>query len=89
VLLQTKQGYDYAHRYTRIVDAIRRLRVRSLVLDGEGMCFSNGREDFDKLWNRLHDHEAVLCAFDLLELDGEDLRPLPLRERKALEQSPA
>jgi len=27
-----------------------------------------------KLWNRTHDHEAGLCAFDLLELDGEDYR---------------
>ena len=38
--------------------------------------------DFDKLWNRTHDHEAKLCAFDLLELDGEDYRPKPLAERK-------
>jgi bifunctional non-homologous end joining protein LigD len=53
------------------------------VFDGEAMCFSKGREDFDKLWNRLHDPEAVLCAFDLLELEGEDLRPLSLRDRKA------
>ena len=39
-------------------------------------------QDFDKLWNRTHDHEAKLCAFDLLELDGEDYRPKPLAERK-------
>jgi len=39
-------------------------------------------QDFDKLWNRTQDHEAKLCAFDLLELDGEDYRPKPLAERK-------
>jgi ATP-dependent DNA ligase len=83
IRLQTKQGYDWARRYTLVVDAIRNLKVRSVVLDGEVMCFTKGREDFDKLWNQLHDHEAVLCAFDLLELNGEDLRGLPLRERKA------
>jgi ATP-dependent DNA ligase len=31
--------------------------------------------DFDTLWNRTHDHEARLCDFDLLELDGEGYRP--------------
>lgn len=46
------------------------------------MCFSQGQEDFDKRWNRLHDNEAALCAFDLLQLDGEDLRELPLGDRK-------
>src|SRR5882757_3627084 len=39
-------------------------------------------------WTRLHDHrrhkaaDAMLCAFDLLELNGEDPRPLSLGERK-------
>ena len=47
------------------------------------MCFTGAaHHDFDKLWNRTHDHEARLCAFDLLELDGEDYRPKPLAERK-------
>ena len=32
---------------------------------------------------RLRDHDAVLCAFDLIELDGEDLRRRPLEHRKA------
>jgi bifunctional non-homologous end joining protein LigD len=32
---------------------------------------------------RLRDHDAVLCAFDLIELDGEDLRWRPLEHRKA------
>jgi ATP-dependent DNA ligase len=35
-----------------------------------------------KLWNRTHDHEARLCAFDLLELNGEDFRGRTLAERK-------
>jgi ATP-dependent DNA ligase len=46
------------------------------------MCFSGVHHDFDKLWNRTHDHEAKLCAFGLLELDGEDYRTKPLLERK-------
>src|SRR5215213_8817666 len=82
VRLQTKQGYDYAERYPQIVEAIARLKVTSIVIDGETMCFTGAEHDFDKLWNRTHDHEAKLCAFDLLELDGENYRPKPLGDRK-------
>src|SRR3954453_259093 len=71
VRLQTKQGDDYAKRYARIVDTIMRLKARSIVVDGEAMCFTGGDQDFDKLWNRIHAPEAKLCAFDLLEPDGE------------------
>src|SRR5829696_8541382 len=84
VRLQTKQGHDYAERYPLIVEAISRLKVTSIVIDGEAMCFSGAMHDFDKLWNRTHDHEAKLCAFDLLELDGEDYRSKPLTERKKM-----
>jgi bifunctional non-homologous end joining protein LigD len=82
VRLQTKQGYDYSKRYPRIVEALLRLKVSSIVLDGEAACFTGMADDFDKLWNRTHDHEATLCAFDLLELNGDDYRPKPLLERK-------
>src|SRR4051794_31732841 len=66
VRLQTKQGYDYSKRYPRIVEALLRLKVSSVVLDGEAACFTGMADDFDKLWNRTHDHEAKLCAFDLV-----------------------
>jgi ATP-dependent DNA ligase len=72
----------YASRYPLVVETILRLKVRTIVIDGEAMCFRGAAHDFDKLWNRTHDHEAKLCAFDLLELDGEDYRAKPLRERK-------
>lgn len=83
VRLYTKRGYDWMERYPLIVEAVMRLRVRSIVLDGEAMCFDRkGRHDFDALWNRTNDQSARLCAFDLLELDGEDFRQKPLLERK-------
>ena len=72
VRLQTKQGYDYAERYPLIVEAISRLKVASIVIDGEAMCFTGAMHHFDNIWKRTHDHEAKLCAFDLLELNGED-----------------
>jgi bifunctional non-homologous end joining protein LigD len=41
-----------------------------------------GLSVFDLLRYRHHDHAAVLCAFDLIELDGFDLRQRPLEDRK-------
>jgi bifunctional non-homologous end joining protein LigD len=43
----------------------------------------DGVSDFERLHSRAYDHAAFLYAFDLLELDGEDLRPAPLDQRKA------
>ncbi len=53
------------------------------MIDGEVICTDDeGRADFDRLHSRCFDDEAAACAFDLLRLDGVDLRPLPLSERK-------
>jgi ATP-dependent DNA ligase len=43
----------------------------------------NGLATFEMLCSRHHDHAALLCAFDLLELDGEDLRRERFEVRKA------
>jgi ATP-dependent DNA ligase len=42
----------------------------------------SGLSVFDLLRYRRHDHAATLCAFDLLELDGVDIRSTPIEERK-------
>ena len=56
---------------------------RSCVLDGEAIVVDErGLSVFDALRYRLRDHAAVLCAFDLIELDGEDLRWARLEDRK-------
>jgi hypothetical protein len=52
-------------------------RRQAIVVDERGLSV------FDVLRYRLRDHDAVLCAFDLIELDGEDLRWRPLEHRKA------
>ena len=83
VRLFTKQGYDYSRRYPLIVEALRRLRVSSIVVDGEAVCFGeDGSHDFNALWDNSRDETVTLCAFDLLELNGEDWRDKPLIERK-------
>jgi bifunctional non-homologous end joining protein LigD len=43
----------------------------------------NGVSDFEALYSHKHDDKAQLYAFDVLAMDGEDLRPLPLSMRKA------
>ena len=49
--------------------------MRSCLIDGEAVCCNErGIPSFDKLRHRSHDPEVFLVAFDLLELDGQDLR---------------
>src|SRR5262249_43129978 len=73
----------WAERYPRIVAAAAALDVASVTIDGEAVvCGPNGVSDFEKLHSRAHDSHAFICAFDLLERDGTDLRALPLERRK-------
>jgi bifunctional non-homologous end joining protein LigD len=83
VRLFTRNGYDFTARFPKIVDAVASLSVRSCVVDGEAIVVDErGLSVFDALRFRFCDHAAVLCAFDLIELDGEDLRWVPLEDRK-------
>ena len=59
--------------------------TRSCLIDGEVIvCDENGLAVFDRIRSHGTLADAVHCAFDLLELDGEDLRRQPLEERKEL-----
>jgi bifunctional non-homologous end joining protein LigD len=83
VRLFTRNGYNFAERFGGILAAVESLSVRSCFIDGEAIVVDrNGLPVFDLLRYRQHDHAAVLCAFDLIELDGEDLRRVPLEHRK-------
>jgi bifunctional non-homologous end joining protein LigD len=74
---------DFAQRYPLIVDAARSLRVRSCIVDGEAiMVNDDGLSVFDFLCYRRHDHAVTLCAFDLIEIDGNDLRRHSIEDRK-------
>jgi bifunctional non-homologous end joining protein LigD len=85
IRLITRNGYDFTDRYPSIVDAIRSLPGTSCVIDGEAIVVDqNGLSVFDLLRYRRHDHAATLCAFDLIQVDGWDLRRQPLEERKDL-----
>ncbi len=83
VRLFTRNGYDWSARYPAIAVTATLLRARSFTLDGEAVvCGPDGVAVFDALHRRGTVSEAMLYAFDLLKLDGEDLRSLPLGDRK-------
>jgi bifunctional non-homologous end joining protein LigD len=56
----------------------------SAIIDAEVVCLdAEGAAQFDLLNSRLHDHDAVATAFDLLMVNGDDIRRKPFIERKA------
>ena len=84
VRLVTRNGYNFANRFPLIVEAIAALPASSCVVDGEAIAVDeNGLSVFDLIRYRRQDHAVTLCAFDLLELEGEDLRRTPIEVRKA------
>jgi len=85
VRLITRHGNDFTARFPLVASAVAALPVRSCLIDGEAIvCDENGLAVFELI--RGHDSKtsAVLCAFDLLELDGRDFRRRPIEERKGL-----
>jgi bifunctional non-homologous end joining protein LigD len=84
VRLFTRNGRDFTHRFPLIVDALTGLRSRSCILDGEAVCCGeDGMPSFDRIRYRRHDGSVFLYAFDLIELNGDDLRRETLEVRKA------
>jgi bifunctional non-homologous end joining protein LigD len=84
VRLFTRRGHDWTHRYPSIAAGAAMLRARSFTLDGEAVvCGADGIAVFDALHRRHKANDAILYAFDLLEFNGKDLRPMPLSERRA------
>ena len=84
VRLLTRNGHDWASRFPLIIQAVDALRLRSCLIDGEAIVTDEkGLAVFELIRGHRHNAAAVLCAFDLIELDGEDLRRTPIETRKA------
>jgi bifunctional non-homologous end joining protein LigD len=85
IRLLTRNGHDFSDRYPAIRAAVFLLRCRSCLIDGEVVvCRKDGLAVFDLLRHGPQRNEAaMLYAFDLLELDGNDLRREPIETRKA------
>jgi len=83
----SRNGRDWTDRVPLIAEALAKLQVRSVTIDGEGVvCRADGVSDFDRLRaavGRLGSRDAFLYAFDLLEINGTDLRPEPWQVRRA------
>jgi bifunctional non-homologous end joining protein LigD len=84
VRLLTRNGHDWTDRFPLIAEAAGALKVRSFLMDGEAVaCDGDGMPSFDRLRYRRGDGTVFLWAFDLIQLNGEDLRREPLEVRKA------
>jgi ATP-dependent DNA ligase len=83
VRLITRHGNDFTARFPLAVEAVSALSARSFLLDGEAIVTNErGLAVFDLICHQRHGDDAVLIAFDLIELDGEDLRRTPIELRK-------
>jgi bifunctional non-homologous end joining protein LigD len=84
VRLYSRPGNDLTYRFPLIVETLSRLRSRSCIIDGEAVaCDDNGVTSFNRVRYRHHDESIFLYAFDLIELNGDDLRRDPLEGREA------
>ncbi|MGY4253410.1 bifunctional non-homologous end joining protein LigD [Bradyrhizobium sp. USDA 4516] len=82
----TRRGHDWTHRFKKVAHDAWRIKANSAVVDGEIVVpAADGTTDFSVLQNELKGKSKtiVLVAFDLLYLNGRDIRKLPLFQRKA------
>jgi bifunctional non-homologous end joining protein LigD len=85
VRLFTRNGHDWTGRFPLIARAALSLKAASCLIDGEAVaCDDNGLPVFDRLRYRRADGTVFLYAFDLIELDGRDLRRERIERRKVL-----
>jgi bifunctional non-homologous end joining protein LigD len=80
----TRTGLDWTDKFAAIAEAAAKLSVKSALIDGEIVAFKDGHPDFSTLKDAISaSGDMTLFAFDLLELDGEDLTGLSNLDRKA------
>ncbi len=90
VVIYSRTGLDWTKQFRALAAAARELEVRSAIIDGEAVAYgTTGRPNLQALRRELGRHSTGALryhAFDLLALDGRDLRQLPYLERKRLLQ---
>src|SRR5258707_5004680 len=87
VRIFTRRGHDWTNRFKKVSHDAWHIKAASAVVDGEIVVpAADGTTDFSVLQNELKGRSTkiVLVAFDLLYLNGYDLRKLPLVQRKTL-----
>jgi len=87
VKLMTRKGLDWTRKFPSVAKAVGKLHAKTALIDGELVAHdSKGISRFSLLQQDLtsgRQGRMVLCAFDLMHLNGADLKPLPLFARKA------
>jgi bifunctional non-homologous end joining protein LigD len=83
-VLWSRNALDLGARFRGVRAALERIGAREAVLDGEVVVLDEGGIPRFQLLQKGEEGEAVYFVFDLLWLDGEDLRKRPLEERRAL-----
>jgi bifunctional non-homologous end joining protein LigD len=84
VRLYSRPGNDLTKRFPLIAEAMARLRPQFCIIDGEAVVLGDdGLPSFDRLRYRRRDDGVILVAFDLVELNGDDVRRDPIEKRKA------
>jgi bifunctional non-homologous end joining protein LigD len=83
VRLISRHGNNFTARFPLAVEAVSALSARSFLLDSEAVVTNErGLAVLDLIRHQGHGDDAVLIAFDLIELDGEDLRRMAIEQRK-------
>jgi bifunctional non-homologous end joining protein LigD len=84
VALESRNRLSLNERYPEVAAALEDAPSKRFVVDGEVVGLSGGRSSFEALQRRGHDRGVTIAfyVFDVLWLDGVDLRERPLRERK-------
>lgn len=86
VKLFTRNGNDWTTKFPALAAALRQLPLASAWLDGEIVVLKDDVPSFSALQNAIdgrNNEEIVLFLFDLMYLDGKDLRKVPLWARRA------
>ena len=79
----SRRGALFNDRFPRIAEAMDALPVDNALIDGEAVVFlPDGHSDFAGLLTKAGGEQASFVAFDLLGLEGDDLRQRPLEERR-------
>ena len=85
VALESRNRLSFNERFPEVAAALKDAPARRFVVDGEVVGIAGGRSTFEALQRRGHDGHVRIAyyVFDVLWLEGDDLRERPLRERKA------
>lgn len=87
VKLVTRNNKDFTKKFESITKSLENISQENVILDGEIVCFDeNGRSDFGLLQNNIKFGKSgfYYAVFDILALNGQDLRNKPLKERKEI-----